>query len=134
MLIHRAASRPTQTPPEAYFTGHVRIDPVMAAPEPARHSALIVSFDPGARTAWHSHSLGQTIHILTGACLAQIDGEAIVMLLPGDTAFFAPGVRHWHGAAPDVAMRHLAIQEAQDGSTADWFEPVSDADYSGPRG
>ncbi|ASP19106.1 cupin domain protein [Antarctobacter heliothermus] len=133
MLIHRAGSRPSVTPNPDYFTGTVRIDPVIAPPEPSRVNALIVTFEPGARTAWHTHPLGQTIHILSGLCLAQKDGEPVQELRPGDTAWFAPGEKHWHGAAPDVAMSHLAIQEAQDGSAADWLEKVSDADYSGPR-
>lgn len=133
MLIHRAGSRPSVTPNPDYFTGTVRIDPVIAPPEPSRVNALIVTFEPGACTAWHTHPLGQTIHILSGLCLAQKDGEPVQELRPGDTVWFAPGEKHWHGAAPDVAMSHLAIQEVQDGSAADWLEKVSDADYSGAR-
>ena len=129
MQIHRAGSRPSQAPNPDYFTGQVRFDPVIAAPEPSRVNALIVTFEPGARTAWHTHPLGQTIHILSGVCRAQIEGEAVQELHPGDTAWFAPGVKHWHGAAPDVAMAHLAIQESVDGSAADWLEKVSDEDY-----
>ena len=132
MLIHRAGSRPSQDPNPDYFTGTVRFDPVIAAPEPARVNALVVTFEPGARTAWHTHPLGQTLQILSGLCLAQTEGEPIRELRPGDTIWFAPGEKHWHGAAPDVAMSHLAIQEVQDGSAADWLEKVDDATYLGP--
>lgn len=133
MLIHRAGSRPSATPNPDYFTGTVRFDPVISAPDPSRVNALVVTFEPGARTAWHTHPLGQTILVLSGLCLAQKAGEPIRELRPGDTAWFAPGEKHWHGAAPEVAMSHLAIQESQDGSAADWLEKVSDADYGGPR-
>jgi quercetin dioxygenase-like cupin family protein len=133
MQIHRAGSRPSVTPNPDYFTGTVRFDPVISAPEPARVNALIVTFEPGARTAWHTHPLGQTLHILSGLCLVQKDGEQVRELHPGDTVWFAPGERHWHGAAPDVAMSHLAIQETQDGSAADWLEKVSDEDYNSQR-
>ncbi|WP_305969493.1 MULTISPECIES: cupin domain-containing protein [unclassified Mameliella] len=133
MQIHRAGSRPSVSPNPDYFTGTVRFDPVIAAPDPARVHALIVTFEPGARTAWHTHPLGQTLHILSGLCLAQKEGEQVQELRPGDTVWFAPDEKHWHGAAPEVAMSHLAIQEAQDGSAADWLEKVSDTDYNGPR-
>lgn len=134
MDIHPAGQRPSQAPNPDWFTGDVRFDPVIAAPDPARVNALIVTFAPGARTNWHTHPLGQTIHVLTGLCLAQSAGGPVMELRPGDTAWFAPGERHWHGAAPDVGMSHLAIQEALDGVSADWAEPVSDTDYAGPRG
>jgi len=133
MQIHRAGSRPSVTPNPDYFTGRVRIDPVLSAPEPARVQSTIVTFEPGARTAWHTHPLGQTLRILSGLCLAQKDGEPVIALRPGDTVWFAPGERHWHGAAPDVAMSHLAIQEALDGKAADWLEKVSDEEYDSPR-
>jgi quercetin dioxygenase-like cupin family protein len=133
MQIHRAGSRPSAVPNPDYFTGTVRFDPVISSPAPARANALIVTFEPGARTAWHTHPLGQTLLILSGLCLAQKDGEAVRELRPGDTVWFEPGERHWHGAAPDVAMAHLAIQESLDGSAADWLEQVADADYNGPR-
>ncbi len=133
MQIHRAGSRPSQAPNPDYFTGSVRFDPVIAAPAPARVNALVVTFEPGARTAWHTHPLGQTLHILSGLGLAQKEGALVQVLYPGDVVWFAPGEKHWHGAAPDVAMSHLAIQEARDGSAADWLEKVSDADYGGPR-
>ncbi len=133
MDIHRAGSRPSSTPNPEYFTGDVRMDPILSAPEPARVNAIVVTFNPGARTAWHTHPLGQTLHILTGLCLAQTEGGPVRELRPGDTVWFAPGEKHWHGAAPDVGMSHLAIQEMLNGSAADWLEQVSDADYTGPR-
>ncbi|WGW05501.1 (R)-mandelonitrile lyase [Tropicibacter oceani] len=133
MDIFRAGSRPSSTPSPDYFTGKVRMDPVISSNPPSRVNALIVTFDPGARTAWHTHPYGQTLHILSGLCLAQSEGQDIRELRPGDTCWFAPGEKHWHGAAPDVGMAHLAIQEAKDGSAADWLEQVSDAQYTGPR-
>lgn len=129
MQIHRAGSRPSVQPNPDYFTGQVRFDPVISAPEPSRVSALMVTFEPGARTAWHTHPVGQTIHVVSGLCRAQREGGPVEELRPGDTCWFAPGEKHWHGAAPDVAMTHLAIQEAVDGSAASWLEKVSDADY-----
>jgi quercetin dioxygenase-like cupin family protein len=133
MKIMPAGSRPSESGPEDYFTGTVRIDPVVAPPEPARVRAATVTFEPGARTAWHTHPLGQTLVILSGAGLAQSEGEKVRALRPGDTVWIPPGEKHWHGAAPDCAMTHLAIQEAQDGSPVTWLEQVSDADYLGPR-
>jgi quercetin dioxygenase-like cupin family protein len=133
MLIHRAGSRPSVTPDPAYFTGTVRFDPVVSASAPSQANALIVTFEPGARTAWHTHPLGQTLLVLTGLCLTQSAGGPVRELRPGDTVTFAPGEKHWHGAAPEVAMSHLAIQESQDGRAADWLEKVTDADYLGPR-
>ncbi|MDU8909899.1 cupin domain-containing protein [Aestuariicoccus sp. MJ-SS9] len=133
MIIHRAGSRPSQTPNPDYFTGQVRFDPVIAGEPPSRLHALLVTFEPDARTAWHTHPLGQTLLIVSGLGLAQKEGERIQTLRPGDTVWFAPGEKHWHGAAPDCAMTHLAMQEAQDGSAADWLEKVTDADYAGPR-
>ncbi|MBV2358725.1 cupin domain-containing protein [Thalassococcus sp. CAU 1522] len=133
MQIHRAGSRPSQSPNPDYFTGTVRFDPVIAAPDPARLHALVVTFEPGARTAWHTHPLGQTLVILSGLGLAQRAGGPVQVLRPGDVVWFEPGEKHWHGAAPDCAMSHLAMQEALDGSAAVWLEKVSDADYGGPR-
>lgn len=133
MLIHRAGSRPSVIPTADYFTGTVRFDPVITADAPSRVTALIVTFEPGARTAWHTHPLGQTIQILSGTCWAQKDGEAVVELHPGDVAYFAPGEKHWHGASAKTAMSHLAIQEGVDGVTADWLNHVSDDAYMGPK-
>jgi quercetin dioxygenase-like cupin family protein len=133
MDVTRNGSRPAAQGPADYFTGRVRIDPVIEAPEPSRVRAAIVTFEPGARTAWHTHPLGQTLVILSGLGLAQADGGPVRTIRPGDTVWFGPGERHWHGAAPDVAMTHLAIQEALDGSPVTWLEPVQDADYLGAR-
>lgn len=131
MEIIANGSRPSARAPASYFTGAVRIDRVIEAPDPARHRALQVTFEPGARTNWHTHPLGQTLLVLSGIGRAQAWGAAVQVIRPGDTVWFAPGEKHWHGAAPDCAMVHLAIQEALDGRTADWLEPVSDTDYAG---
>lgn len=132
MEIFPPAARPSRRASADYFTGTVWQDVVMEAPAPARVRALRVAFEPGARTNWHTHPLGQTLHVLSGVGRIQKLGEPVREIRPGDTVWIAPGEKHWHGAAPEVAMVHLAIQEAQDGATADWMEPVSDADYLRP--
>lgn len=130
MRIHKAGSRPTRRANPDYFTGTVWQD-VVAEPEgSARAAALFVHFEPGARTNWHTHPHGQTIHVLSGICRAQLRGEPVVELHPGDAVFFPPETEHWHGAAPHSAMTHLAIQEADGGVTAHWLEPVSETDYT----
>lgn len=129
MQIHRAGSRASVSPNPDYFTGQVRMDPILSAPDPGRTNAIVVTFEPAARTAWHTHPLGQTLYILSGLCLAQTEGGPVQEFRPGDTLWFAPGEKHWHGAAPTVGMSHLAIQEMQDGSAADWLEQVSDTQY-----
>ncbi|TDE37542.1 (R)-mandelonitrile lyase [Antarcticimicrobium sediminis] len=129
MDIHPVGSRPTTGPNPDYFTGSVSFDPVIDAPDPARVNALRVSFAPGARTAWHTHPLGQTLHVLSGAGLVALRDAAPRRIRAGDTVWIPPGEEHWHGAAPDTAMVHLAIQEKQGDSAADWLEQVSDADY-----
>jgi quercetin dioxygenase-like cupin family protein len=129
MIFHPAGSRPSTAPDPAYFTGRVRMDPLMAAPEPARLRALQVTFEPGARTNWHTHPLGQTLIVTSGRGLMQVEGQSPREIRPGDVIWFDPGERHWHGAAPDCAMTHIALQEAEAGRTADWAEPVSDDDY-----
>lgn len=129
MDIHPVGSRPTTGPNPDYFTGSVSFDPVIDAPEPARVNALRVSFAPGARTAWHTHPLGQTLHVLSGSGLVALRDAAPRRIRAGDTVWIPPGEEHWHGAAPDTAMVHLAIQEKQGDSAADWLEQVSDADY-----
>ena len=134
MIHHPANSRPSRTPPEAYFTGDVLMDPIIEAPQPARIRAVRVSFTPGARTAWHHHPLGQTLHVLSGVGRFQTEGQPIVEILPGDTIWIPPGERHWHGAAPDTAMVHIAMQEAQDGETTVWEQHVTDAEYLGTGG
>lgn len=131
MEIDEAGARPSARAPEAWFTGAVRQDPVIEAPEPARVRAVLVTFEPGARTAWHTHPLGQTLYVVSGFGRAQAWGGPIRTLRPGDTVWFPPGEKHWHGAAPAVAMCHLAIQEALDGSAVSWLDKVSDAEYAG---
>lgn len=129
MDIHKANSRATTFAGAEYFTGTVMIDPIVTAPEPARVRALRVSFSPGARTNWHTHPLGQTLYVTSGVGRIQKQGEAVQEILPGDTIWIAPGEKHWHGAAPDHAMSHIAIQEALEGRVADWLEQVTDAEY-----
>jgi quercetin dioxygenase-like cupin family protein len=131
MEIRRNGERPSARAPEAWFTGTVRQDPIIEAPEPARVRAVLVTFEPGARTAWHTHPLGQTLLVVSGLGRAQVAGGEVQELRPGDTVWFPPGEKHWHGAAPAVAMSHVAIQEALDGRAVDWMEKVSDADYGG---
>jgi len=130
MDIKRNGSRPSRTPPADYFTGTVRQDPVIEAPEPARLRAVVVTFEPGARTAWHTHPLGQTLYVLSGLGRVQKAGGPIEEIRPGDVVWFEPGEKHWHGASPDVAMSHLAMQEALNGSPVDWLEKVTDEEYS----
>lgn len=132
MDTYLAGSRPSQPGNPDYFTGTVRLDPVIATPDPARLQAAVVTFEPGARTAWHTHPLGQTIHILSGVCLVQTDGGEVQEFHPGDTVYFAPDEKHWHGASPSVGMSHLAMQEALDGVPVVWLEQVTDADYAKP--
>jgi quercetin dioxygenase-like cupin family protein len=131
MDIKHTGSRPSEAGSPDSFTGHVRLDPVVSAPDPARIRAATVTFEPGARTAWHTHPLGQTLVVVSGAGLAQSHGGPIKLLRPGDTVWFSPGEKHWHGASPDCAMTHLAIQEALDGKAVDWLEHVTDAQYAG---
>ena len=131
MEIKRNGSQPSGKGPAGYFTGAVRIDPLFAAPDPARVSGGAVSFEPGARTAWHTHPLGQTLIVTVGRGLAQRDGGPVEEIRPGDVVWFAPGEKHWHGAAPTTAMTHIAIAEAQSGKVVDWMEKVSDEQYRG---
>lgn len=132
MDIHKAGTRATKRANPDWFTGTVWQDPVIEAPDPARVRALRVSFEPGARTAWHTHPLGQTLHVLSGSGRVGLRGTAPRRINPGDTVWIPPRVDHWHGAAPDTGMVHLAIQEALDGVQADWLEQVTDADYNRP--
>jgi quercetin dioxygenase-like cupin family protein len=124
-----AAGRPSKRAPESYFTGVVWQDPIVEAPDPARVNAIRVSFEPGARTNWHTHPYGQTLHVLSGLGRVQSRGGPVREIRPGDTVWIPPGEEHWHGASPEAAMVHLAIQERKDGRPADWLEPVSDEDY-----
>jgi len=129
MEIKRAGSQPSGKGPADWFTGHVRIDPLMGPPEPARVAGALVTFEPGARTAWHTHPLGQTLIVMSGCGWVQRDGGPIELIRPGDVVWFAPGEKHWHGAAPTVAMTHIAIQERLDGSVVNWMEHVTDQKY-----
>lgn len=130
MDIHRTQDRPTRKAPAKWFTGEVWQDPIIEAPDPARVRSLRVSFAPGARTNWHTHPLGQTIHVTAGIGRVQAEGGPVCEVRAGDTVWFAPNERHWHGAAPDHGMVHIAFQEALDGVQADWMEPVSDENYT----
>jgi quercetin dioxygenase-like cupin family protein len=132
MDIHPAGARPSIRPPKDYFTGTVWQDPIVAAPAPARVVAARVAFEPGARTAWHTHPLGQTLHVLSGVGLVQAKGGPIRQIRAGDTVWIPPGEKHWHGATATNGMVHLAIQESLDGSHVVWMEKVSDQEYGGP--
>lgn len=129
MEIHRSGSRPSQTGSAEYFTGRVRIDPLLSPPDPARVAGAHVTFEPGARTAWHTHPLGQTLVVTSGLGWAQREGGPIEEIRPGDVVWFPPGERHWHGATVTTGMSHIAIQEKQDGSAVTWLDPVTDAEY-----
>ena len=131
MEIHRAGSRPSSQGPADWFTGTVRIDPVIQTAAPARVASATVTFEPGARTAWHTHPLGQTLIVTAGCGRVQRDGGPIEEIRPGDVVWFSPGEKHWHGGAPTTAMTHIAIQEQLDGKAVDWLEKVSDEEYSG---
>jgi quercetin dioxygenase-like cupin family protein len=131
MEIKRNGSRPSSRGSAEYFTGAVRIDPLFEAPEPARVRGASVTFEPGARTAWHTHPLGQTLIVTSGCGWAQREGERIEEIRPGDVVWFGPGERHWHGATASTGMTHIAIQEALDGSHVEWMEHVTDAQYRG---
>ncbi len=130
MEIHRAGSRPSSEGPGEYFTGRVRLDPVISAPDPARVRVITVTFEPRARTAWHTHPLGQALIVVAGKGRVQTEGGPVQDMLPGDVVWFGPGERHWHGAAPETGMTHIAIQEAVDGSNVTWLEQVTDAEYA----
>lgn len=129
MDIFAAGTRPTLKANSDWFTGTVWQDPVVETPEPARVRALRVAFEPSARTAWHTHPLGQTLHVLSGVGRVGLRGQAPQVIRAGDTVWIPPGEEHWHGAGPDTGMVHLAIQEALDGTVATWLEHVSDADF-----
>ncbi|MER8725009.1 cupin domain-containing protein [Mesorhizobium sp. M1027] len=131
MKIIGCGSVPTIVAPEKYFTGRVLQTPIIEKEAPARLRATLVSFEPGARTYWHTHPLGQTLYVTSGAGLVQSWGGAIQEIRAGDVVSFAPGEKHWHGAAPKSAMTHIAMQEALEGVHADWLEKVSDEQYGG---
>ena len=129
MDITRNGSRPSGKGPADWFTGTVRIDPLFQAPDPARVASASVTFEPGARTAWHTHPLGQTLIVTFGVGRVQRWGGTIEEIRPGDVVWFPPGEKHWHGASPAMAMTHIAIQEALNGKVVDWMEQVSDEQY-----
>lgn len=129
MRITRSGSQPSRKGPAEYFVGSVRVDSPFSTTAPARVGGATVTFEPGARTAWHTHPLGQTIIITTGNGWVQVQGGPKEEVRPGDIVWFPPGVRHWHGATAAIGMSHIAISEALDGKTVDWMEKVSDEDY-----
>ena len=129
MEIKKVGSQPSGKGPADWFTGTVRIDPLFTAPDPAMVSGASVTFEPGARTAWHTHPLGQTLIVMAGCGWAQHEGGPVEEIHPGDVVWFAPNERHWHGATPTTAMTHIAIQERKDGKVVDWKEHVTDEQY-----
>jgi quercetin dioxygenase-like cupin family protein len=129
MEIKRAGSQPSGSGPADWFTGSVRIDPLFQAAAPARVAGASVTFEPGARTAWHTHPLGQTLIVTAGCGRVQREGGAIEEIRSGDVVWIPPGEKHWHGAAPTTAMTHIAIHEALNGKTVEWLEKVSDEEY-----
>ena len=129
MEIKRSGSEASGQGPADWFTGTVRIDPLFNPPAPARALGASVTFEPGARTAWHTHPLGQTLIVTAGCGWAQCWGGTTEELRPGDVVWFSPGEKHWHGAAPTTAMTHIAVQEKQDGKVVDWMEHVTDEQY-----
>ena len=131
MDIKRAGSRPSIKGPGDWFTGIVRIDPLFDPTAPARAGAGAVTFEPGARTAWHTHPLGQTLIVLFGRGRVQSEGGRIEEIRAGDVVWFAAGEKHWHGASPETAMQHIAVQESLDGKAVEWLEQVSDQQYDG---
>jgi quercetin dioxygenase-like cupin family protein len=129
MNIKRSCSQPSNIGPADWFTGTVRIDPLIQANEPARVNGSTVTFEPGARTAWHTHPLGQTLIVTSGFGRAQSKGSKIEEIHPGDVVWFSPGEKHWHGASPTTAMTHIAIQEQLNGKFVEWMEKVTDEQY-----
>jgi quercetin dioxygenase-like cupin family protein len=127
--IKRNGSRPSTKGPEAYFTGNVRVDPVFQVGDPVRVNSGSVTFEPGARSAWHTHPLGQTLIVTAGLGWVQTEGGPIEEVRPGDVVWFPPGEKHWHGATPTTAFTHIAVQESLNGKNVDWMEKVSDAQY-----
>jgi quercetin dioxygenase-like cupin family protein len=134
MEVKRSGSQPSQKGPEEYFTGSVRIDTPFQASAPARVGGAIVTFEPGARTAWHKHPLGQTLIVTSGCGWVQSEGGPKVEVRPGDVVWCPPNEKHWHGATPTTAMTHIAIVEALDGKAVEWMEKVSDEQYLAASG
>ncbi|MBY5620224.1 cupin domain-containing protein [Rhizobium leguminosarum] len=131
MDIKRSGSQPSAKGPADWFTGSVRVDPLFAVTSPARAAGASVTFEPGARTAWHTHPLGQTLIVTSGFGRVQREGGPVEEIRAGDVVSFAPAERHWHGASPTTAMTHIAIQEQLDGKVVDWMEHVTDTQYQG---
>ncbi len=131
MEITRIGTQPSGTGPAAYFTCTVRVDPLFSPPDPARVAMALVTFEPAARTAWHTHPLGQTLIVTAGCGWVQREGGPREDIHPGDVVYFPPGEKHWHGATATTAMSHIAIQEKLNGSPVDWMEHVTDAQYAG---
>ncbi len=131
MEIKRNGTQPSGKGPAEYFTGTVRIDPLNSPPEPARVAMALVTFEPGARTAWHTHPFGQTLIVTAGSGRVQRKGGKIEQINPGDVVYFEPNEKHWHGAAPTTAMSHIAVQEKLNGSPVDWMEHVTEEEYNG---
>jgi quercetin dioxygenase-like cupin family protein len=131
MEIKRNGTQPSGKGPADYFTGTVRVDPLFQAPDPARTNGASVTFEPGARTAWHTHPLGQTLIVTAGFGRVQRWGGTVEEIRPGDVVWFPPGEKHWHGASPTTAMTHIALQERLDGKVVDWLEKVTDQQYGG---
>ena len=129
MKIQRAGSQPSASGPAEWFAGRVRIDPLFTAEAPSTIAGNLVTFEPGARTAWHTHPLGQTLLVTQGLGRVQREGGPVDEVRPGDVVRFAPGERHWHGAGPATAMSHVAVQESQDGQAVTWMEHVSDEQH-----
>ena len=129
MDIKRNGTQPSGKGPEEYFTGAVRIDPLFQAPDPARVTGALVTFEPGARTAWHTHPLGQTLIVTSGGGWAQRLGGPVEEIRPGDVIWFPPGEKHWHGATATTGMTHIAVQEQLDGKAVEWMEKVTDEEY-----
>ena len=129
MEITKAGSQASTKGPSEWFTGSVRIDPLFQTPDPALVEGASVTFEPGARTAWHTHPLGQTLIVTAGCGWAQRWGGLVEEIRPGDVVWFSPGEKHWHGAAARTAMMHIAIQERKDGKVVEWMEQVSDEQY-----
>ena len=131
MELKRNGTQPSSKGPADYFTGNVRIDPLFEAPDPSRARGASVTFEPGARSAWHTHPLGQTLIVTSGCGWVQSEGQPKVEIRSGDVVWCPPNEKHWHGAKPNTAMTHIAIQEALDGKVVNWMEKVSDEQYQG---
>jgi len=129
MEITKAGSQASAKGPADWFTGTVRIDPLFQAPDPALVAGASVTFEPGARTVWHTHPLGQTLIVLSGLGRVQREGGPVEEIRPGDVVWFAPEEKHWHGASPTTGMTHIAVQEKKDGKVVDWLEPVTEEQY-----